>query len=203
MKSPLLTLSLAILFLAGCVNSDPNVSKEPAGIDAKAEADAAIATNPIVSRSGFDNAKTVSMVPHSNTQNSTDLIHTGLGAQWNAAHPDDLILIVEVSTLRDRRGITATELTGITGAELNIDGEKIALGLTGTVPDLQDNFLMKEFTNGFATKLSTLDKILKSKRAWLRVYTPTGTVEGAVVDNGVKSGAYNALEKFMAAVMTP
>jgi hypothetical protein len=195
---PILMFAFATL-MNGCANSDPDVSS---GI-VEAQAKAAITTDPVISRSGFDDAKTVTTVPHANTRSSSVLVNTGLGAQWNAARPDDVILIVEIFSLKNRQGLPEAELTGITGAELNIDGEKITLQPTGTVPAIDDNFLMKEYTNGFETKLSTIDNILKSKRTWLRVLTPTGTVENAVIDNGTASGAYDGLKKFMAAVEAP
>lgn len=193
MKTPLIIMAVAMLF-AGCADPAPPEAALPSGAP----------YSPVkTSYSGFDNAKVVTVEPISNTQNSTVKLNTVLGAQWNAAHPEDVILIAGVFSLKDRQGIAEAELIGITGAELNIDGEKTDLQPTGTIPVITDNFILMEYTNGYTTKLSVIDKILKSKRTWLRVHTPTGTVENAVIDGGLESGAYQALEKFMVTVNAP
>jgi len=59
---------------------------------------------------------------------------------------------------------------------------------------------MKISTKGFLTKLDTVEKIIKSKRTWLRVHTPTGTIEDAVINGKKDSKAYHALIRFMDAV---
>src|SRR5688572_4331834 len=65
--------------------------------------------------SGFDNARTVDIRPHGNA--SHGFTPTGIGAQWSEAQKDRVILIIAVFNIH----------TGITGAELNIDGEKTTL----------------------------------------------------------------------------
>jgi hypothetical protein len=167
MKLPLFLLPLALL-LGGCSTT--------------------VGLNPEVTQSGFDNSKSVNIFPHPNVEGSG--MPTGLGAQWHANDPDNVILVVMVY-----------EYIGITGAELNIDGEKIVLTPVGTATDMQEPIPnVRESMNNFSTDLSTVEKILKSKRTWLRVYTPTGTLESAVIDGQQDSKAYHALERFMAAV---
>jgi hypothetical protein len=68
-----------------------------------------------VGYSGFDNARTVSISPHASA--GIKPIWLGLGAQWNASDPNTVILIVAVYF----------QYSSITGAELNIDGEKVSL----------------------------------------------------------------------------
>jgi hypothetical protein len=144
-----------------------------------------------VGYSGFDNARTVNILPHGNAVIGTS-VRTGLGAQWNASHPDTVLLIVAVWHL----------FTGITEAELNIDGEKISLSsLSGSTTDFDRNDVERPTsTRAFATDIATVKKIIASKRTWLRIHTPTGYIEGAVIDGATDSNAYNALIRFIAAV---
>ena len=144
--------------------------------------------SPKVAHSGFDNARTVSITPHANA--ASGIIATGIGAQWNEARKDQVILIIAVFNL----------ITGITGAELNIDGERTTLTPTATVTDLNSGGILKISTKDFVTQLDTVEKIIRSKRTWLRVHTPTGTMEDAVIDGDKDSKAYHALVRFMDAV---
>ncbi len=148
--------------------------------------------SPKTSRSGFDNARVVSIAPHGN-RGGWGVVGTGIGAQWSEAHKDDVILIIAVYD---------SAYTGITGAELNIDGEKLALTPTAYVTDMESiaGDMIKKSTQPFVTKLDTVEKIIKSKRTWLRVSTPTGTLEDAVIDGATDSKAYHALKRFMDAV---
>lgn len=145
--------------------------------------------SPKVAHSGFDNARTVRIAPHGNA--ISGMIGTGIGAEWSEARKDQVILIIAVFNM----------YTGITGAELNIDGERIALTPTGTVTDMgSGGDIMKTSTQGFVTPLETVEKILRSKRTWLRVHTPTGTMEDAVIDGAKDSKSYHALRRFMQSV---
>lgn len=149
---------------------------------------------PAAGYSGFDNARTVDIVPHATAPNSVwDVITTSIGAQWNAAQAEQVILVIKV------RG---TGYTGITGAELNIGGEKVALTPTAYVTDMEPSPLegFKDSTKPFVTDLNTVEKIIRSKRTWLRVQTSTGTVENMVADGEKNSKAYYALIRFMDAV---
>lgn len=140
-----------------------------------------------VGYSGFDNARTVSIAPHANAKD------TGLGAQWNAAHPDSALLIVAVWW----------QYVSITEAELNIDGEKISLTpISDSTTDFSStvNGQIKLSTRAFGTNIATVKKIVASKRTWLRIHTPSGYIEDAVIDGAQDSKAYNALIRFIAAV---
>jgi len=145
--------------------------------------------SPTTAHSGFDNARIVNIVPHGNAM--TGMIGTGIGAQWNEVKKDQVILIIAVFNTT----------TAITGAELNIDGEKLTLTPTADITDMESGGeIMKKSTKGFVTKLATVEKIIRSKRTWLRVSTPTGTMEDAVIDGAKDSKAYHALKRFMDAV---
>lgn len=144
-------------------------------------------TSAKVGYSGFDNARTVSIAPHANAKD------TGLGAQWNAAHPDSASLIVAVWW----------QYVSITEAELNIDGEKISLTpISGSTTDFSTmvNGQIRLSTRAFRTNIATVKKIVASKRTWLRIHTPSGYIEDAVIDGAQDSKAYNALIRFIAAV---
>ena len=135
---------------------------------------------------GFDSTRTVSITPHENA--SDRMIPTGIGAQWTAAKKDEVILIIAVFNNH----------VEITGAELNIGGERIALTPTANVTDMKaDLNNLKTSTKGFLTTLHTVKKIVNSGRTWLRVHTPTGTMDDAVKDRARDSKAYHALKRFM------
>lgn len=146
-------------------------------------------TNPVVGHGGFDNARTVTISPHGNACSS--MICTGLGAQWNSKNPNSAILIVQVFN----------EYAAISGAELNIDGRKITLSSAQTVTDFSSpGAAMRESSKGFSTSFSVIEEILSAKRVWLRVQTPTGYIEDAVIDEKKDSKAYHALSRFVTAV---
>lgn len=168
----LLALPILLLFIAGCGTT--------------------VGRAPQTRTGGFDNARTVDIAPHGNIPNKDfNMILTGVGAQWTEARKNKVLLIIAVFN----------DYTGITDAELNIDGEKIALTPTPGVTDMSSGgSIMKISTKDFETDLTTVEKILNSKRVWLRVHTPTGTMENAIIDGGKDSKAYNALVRFMKAV---
>lgn len=146
-------------------------------------------TNPIVGYSGFDNAKTVSINPHGNACSS--MVCTGLGAQWNSSKPDLAILIIQVFN----------EYAAISRAELNIDGEQIALSSVQAVTGFSSpSSAMRESSKGFGVSFSVIEQILSAKRVWLRVHTPTGYIEDPVIDGEKDSKAYHALSRFVTAV---
>ena len=145
--------------------------------------------SPKTTHSGFDNARIVNIAAHGNA--ISGVIGTGIGAQWNEAEKDKVILIIAVFNT----------YTGITGAELNIDGEKTALIPTAGVTEMKSaDGMTKISTKGFVSNLDTVEKIIRSKRTWLRVHTPTGSMEDAVIDGDKDSKAYHALIRFMDAV---
>lgn len=166
------SLIAGIAFLAGCATTS--------GLD------------PVVDHSGFDDAKTVTISPHGNDCDS--MVCTGIGAQWSEAHPNTVILIVNVFN----------DTTAVIDAKLNIDGELIELSKTRGVTDLEVSgtagIYVRRSSKGFVTSTETVRKILDSKRTWLRVSTPTGYLEDPVIDGSADSKAYHALKRFMAEV---
>lgn len=171
MRLTFVPLVFAILFGAGCATD--------------------VGLAPRVAKSGFDNARTVSIDVHGNVPTSmTNIIGTGLGAQWSEARPDQVILMVAV----------LNDYTGIVGAELNIDGEKLSLTKAGTVTEMTSLGSYRQSTNAFITSVGVAEKIVKSQRTWLRVQTPTGTMENAVIDGAKDSKAYHALKRFLVEV---
>jgi len=146
-------------------------------------------TDPVIGYSGFDNAKTVSIRPHGNACSA--FVCTGLGAQWNSSNPGSAILIVQIFN----------EYAAISRAELNIDGNIETLSSSVTVTEFSSpGSVMRESSQGFAVSLSLVEKLLSAKRVWLRVHTPTGYIEDAVLDGKKDSKAYHALSRFVAAV---
>lgn len=149
-------------------------------------------TQPIVGFSGFDNAKTVSIQAHGNACSS--LVCTGLGAKWNSSNPERAILTVKIFN----------EYTAISEAKINIDGKKISLLSSTSVTDFSEpGSVMKTSKRGFGVPLSVIEEILSAKRAWLRVYTPTGYIEDAIIEGDKDSKAFHALSRFMKAINSP
>lgn len=146
-------------------------------------------SKPQIGFSGFDNAKTVSINPHGN--DCRTIVCTGLGAQWNSSSPDSAILIVNVFN----------DYAAIVDAELNIDGRRITLLPIKGVTDISNTGgNIKESSRGFIVSTDVIASILTAKRVWLRVHTPTGYIEDAVIDGEKDSKAFHALSRFMQAI---
>jgi len=144
-----------------------------------------------VGYSGFDNARIVNIRPHMCAGNAgPGTIGPGLGAQWNASQPNSVVLIVALFN----------QHKGITGADLNIDGEKISLTGSSNPTDMSLHYGIRMSTRPFATDVATVKKIIASKRTWVRIHTPAGYIEDAVIDGAIDSKAYNALIRFMTEV---
>ncbi len=144
---------------------------------------------PDVSRSGFDGARKVNIDPHSNACEWSAC--TGLGAQWSSATPAHAILIVSI----------IGEINAILGAKLSVDGKEY--DLTVLMPSTTFNepgAVAKESRKAFAVPLDLIRKITTSQRTWLRVLTPEGHIENAVIDGQTDSKAYHALKRFLIAV---
>ncbi|UGA53562.1 hypothetical protein [Vibrio sp. VB16] len=144
--------------------------------------------DPDVSYSGFDNAKIVNITPHGNA--CEGMVCTGLGAQWSSDKPKTAILLVKIFN----------DYAGVIRAELNIDGRKVELTPTSSVTDFQNQSGMNTSLKGFVVNISLIESIISSDRTWLRVTTPTGYIEDAVIDGETDSKAYHALTRFIAQV---
>lgn len=146
-------------------------------------------TGPVVSHSGFDNAAVVRINPHGNA--CTGMVCTGLGGHWNAARPDEAILVVSVFN----------SINAITGAKLNIDGEVHQLRIMETFTNFSEfGAATKESRKGFLVSTSLIRKITTSKKTWLRVNTTSGYMEDAVVDGSKDSKAFHALKRFLSEI---
>lgn len=146
-------------------------------------------TGPNVSRSGFDGARVVTINGHGNA--CKGMLCTGLGAQWTAKNPTESVLVVYVFN----------DIKGITGAQLNIDGQTYDLTTMRPFTNFSDfGAATKESRKGFLVPTDLVRKITASQRTWLRVQTTGGYVEDAVIDGQTDSKAYHALKRFLAAV---
>lgn len=119
------------------------------------------------------------------------MICSGIGAQWSQSSPDSVVLLIHISN----------DTVGISGAQLNIDGEIFNLKKTPGVTDIEvsgsNGVYMKSSTKGFVSDIDVVRKILASERTWLRISTPTGYIEDRVIDGNKDSKAYHALKRFM------
>lgn len=151
-----------------------------------------IGSAPETTHSGFDGATIVVINGHGNGGSS--MIASGLGARWSSKRPDDAVLVVYVFN----------DITAITGAQLNIDGEIYHLKGSETFTkfdaDTVNRITVKESRKGFHVPLDLISKITKSSKTWLRVQTTKGLIEDPVVDGSNDSKAFHALKRFLVAV---
>ena len=146
---------------------------------------------PVEKYSDFDNRRTVYLPPHGNIPNSyTDMFISGIGAFWSDASPDILILDINIFN----------QWTEITEANLNIDGEIIALQKISGKTHLTDGGGVKKSNQTFHSNLQTIESIINSKKTWLQVYTSDGIFEHGVINGEKDSKAYNALKGFLMTV---
>lgn len=92
------------------------------------------------------------------------------------------------------------EYRGITGAQLNMDGQVLTLKKTATATTMDASGGMKQSTQSFIVPLSLIRDITNSQRTWLRVQTPSGSYEDAVIDGAKDSKAFHALKRFLSSV---
>jgi len=144
-------------------------------------------TGPDVSYSGFDDAKVVSINPHG----LSDYSSMGLGAQWTSARPADAIVTICVYTT-----------AGISSAEVKVDGMVHGLDATRSLTQFSrmGTTAMTESCQDFVGTIDLLREIVASKKAWVRVRTTGGHMEGFVVNGQEDSKAFYALKRFLAAV---
>lgn len=138
-----------------------------------------------VSHSGFDNSKVVNIAPHGNA--CTYITCTGFGLQWNSIYPDDAFIIVQVFN----------NVAPIFGAQLNIDGDIITLKESQLVSSYEVDGYTRNSSKTFLVSLNTLEKIENANKVWMRVDTPDGTLEDAIIDGNKDSKSYYALKRFL------
>lgn len=144
---------------------------------------------PSISQSGFDGARVVTIRGHGNA--CKDVLCTGLGAQWTSKDQTEAVLVVYLFN----------DIKGITGAQLNIEGQVHKLSNMRQLTNFSESGSpMKESRKGFLVPLDLVRKITTSQRTWLRVETTGGYIEDAVIDGQTDSKAYHALKRFLAAV---
>ena len=153
-----------------------NACSNSTGLDAK------------VSHSGFDNSKGVNIAPHGNA--CTYMTCTGVGLQWNSKYPDDAFMIVQVFN----------NVAPIFGAQLNIDGDIITLKESQLVSSYEVDGYTRNSSKAFLVSLDTLEKIENANKVWMRVETPDGTLEDAIIDGNKDSKSYHALKRFLVEV---
>ncbi|OTG86109.1 hypothetical protein B9T31_08700 [Acinetobacter sp. ANC 4558] len=132
--------------------------------------------------SGFDGKKHVRIAPHGAA--CTSMICPAIGAIWIEDAPNMVGLNFEV----------VNDIRAINSAELNIDGEIIKLTNTN-LTNFNTNIGVSS-AKVYTTDFAVIDKIINSKRTWVRLNTSKGYVEAAIVDSGKDSKAFHALKRF-------
>ena len=136
--------------------------------------------------SGLDGKKHVRIAPHGAA--CTSMVCPAIGAVWIEDAPNLVGLNFEV--VNDIRAINA--------AELNIDGEIIKLSNTDLTRFNTD--IGRSSAKTYTTNFDVINKIVNSKRSWVRLSTSKGYVEAAIIENGKDSKAFHALKRFKAQV---
>ncbi|EOE6711148.1 hypothetical protein ACKSBH_003640 [Acinetobacter baumannii] len=145
-------------------------------------------TAPKVSTSGFDGSKRVSIDGHGVA--CDQMVCPLIGAIWSSNSHNLVGLKISV----------INSIVAINSVDLNVDGEIIKLR-ESTLTDFSNDIVL-ESSKVFVTDLSTVDKILNSKRAWIRVNTSKGLIENPIIDGSKDSKAYHALKRFKDQVNT-
>ncbi|HAV4098877.1 hypothetical protein [Acinetobacter baumannii] len=143
---------------------------------------------PKVTTSGFDGSKRVFIDGHSVA--CDQMVCPLIGAIWLSNNPNLVGLKISV----------INSIVSINSVDLNIDGEIIKLR-ENTLTDFSTGTLL-ESSKVFVTDLTVVDKILNSKRAWIRVNTSKGLIENPIIDGSKDSKAYHALKRFKDQVNT-
>ncbi|MDC4945272.1 hypothetical protein OHW01_18920 [Acinetobacter baumannii] len=143
---------------------------------------------PKVTTSGFDGSKRVFIDGHSVA--CDQMVCPLIGAIWLSNNPNLVGLKISV----------INSIVSINSVDLNIDGEIIKLR-ENTLTDFSTGTLL-ESSKVFVTDLTVVDKILNSKRAWIRVNTSKGLIENPIIDGSKDSKAYHALKRFKNQVNT-
>ncbi|WP_433846897.1 hypothetical protein [Acinetobacter proteolyticus] len=162
MKKIILT-SLLCLAFTGCATSS--------GLDAK------------VSTSGFDNSKSVAIIPHGAA--CTTMYCPAIGASWIDKDKENVGLTFQVSNIT----------SAIYSASLNIDGEIINFK-NQHLTDFNSSSGMQSSRMMEVTDYKVIEKILNSKRTWVKISTSKGAFEAAIVEDGKDSKAFHALKRF-------
>lgn len=136
--------------------------------------------------SGFDNSRIVDIQPHGNA--CSTITCTGFGLQWNSKYPNSVLMIVQVFN----------DITAILDAQLNIDGEVVTLDESQLFSDFETMGYIQNSSKAFILPLDTLENIATADRVWMRVRTPSGTIEDAIIDGQKDSKSYHALKRFLA-----
>lgn len=137
--------------------------------------------------SNFDGSKSVSISAHGAACRS--MICPMLGATWVEKHPNTVGFTVQV----------LNEITNINSVAFNIDGEIIQLNGVG-LTDFDRMANAKISRKSIVADYSVLEKILNSKRTWMKVSTSNGPLEVAIIDGTTDSKAFHALKRFDAEV---
>lgn len=137
--------------------------------------------------SNFDGSRSVGISAHGAA--CTSMKCPMLGATWVEKHPNTVGFTVQV----------LNEITNINSIAFNIDGEITQLDGIG-LTDFDHMANAKISRKSIVADYSVLEKILNSKRTWLRVSTSNGVIEAAIIDGATDSKAFHALKRFDAEV---
>lgn len=145
--------------------------------------------NPMIKYSGFDQSTVVTIARHGNACRAYNC--TSLGAQWTSNQPKRAVLDIGIFN----------EHSAILKASIRIDGELIRINNPVTSTEIEPfSSGWKESYRSFLIPLSLIKRITTAKRAWIRVKTPSGFIEDAIIDDDVDSKAYHAMKRFLMAV---
>lgn len=142
---------------------------------------------PQTKSSGFDGKKQVTIMPHGAA--CKEMKCPTIGAIWVEDKPNTVGLRFQV----------VNDLSLINAAQLNIDGQIYDFPNVSTT-DLSYKGGVAESGMVAITDMAIVDKILNSKKTWVRVKTSKGMAEAAIIDDGKDSKAYNALKRFKSQV---
>lgn len=147
-------------------------------------------TGPTESVSGFDGARVVNINGHAAA--CRNMLCPGLGAQWSSARPESVIVTVHLFN----------EWRPITSAKVNVGGRTVELKpLAGAITTFsKPGDPIRQSNRDFSASLALVRELAADGRSWLRVGTPDGYIEDAIIDGPTDSKALHALRRFLAQV---
>ncbi|MEG3764988.1 hypothetical protein [Alteromonas sp. 14N.309.X.WAT.G.H12] len=154
--------------------------------------------DPIVQTDGINHQPSVYIEPHLNGCKG-EPVCTRIGAEWHDNKPNNVLFIVALSGMH----------TEITGAELYIDGDVVALNELIQ----RDEMLYRQYNiwsinwdtthQAFLSSVAVAQRLANAESAYLTVETTNGTFTDFLYDGyGKRAESYDALWRFLHEVDT-
>lgn len=157
--------------------------------------------SPTVSKSEFDNKKTIDIAPHGLSCKNTGVYCPTFGFRWSDDDASSALIRIVMLDLYGTQ-IIGGDYAEIRDLRLKIDGEMVTLkpvGIGLTNYDY-DKITGKTSTQAYKVPRSLLTKIYSSKETLVQVVTDKGNIEDYIVKPDADTKAYHALGRFLESI---